>query len=189
MGLMLARADGVGAAVSLCYSCCGNGGRTMALVTCRRCQRHVRREDATCPFCGAPMARDLGSRAVGAALVLGFGLTLGSCAGDDDDDPNPVNVYGPAPCEGQMCGAGQVCVHYGSAALCQAEADGGCPAGLAHTASCSDPSSGATLSPGCASRGCADIPSGCTFLCDCLCYAIGAATCDVVSPLYVACGP
>jgi hypothetical protein len=154
----------------------------MALVLCRRCQRHIRREDATCPFCGTSMPGELGS--LGAAMVLGLGLTLGSCAGEGQTAP----AYGPPPCEGQMCGAGQACVRYGSATLCQAQEDGGCPAGLLRTASCSDPTSGATLSPGCASPGCVDVPAGCSDLCTCLCYASGAATCDL-SHAYVACDP
>jgi hypothetical protein len=153
------------------------------LVLCRVCQRHVRREEAACPFCGAPTARELGGGAVGVAVLL----ALASCA--CDSDPGAGALYGPAPCEGQMCGDRQVCVHHGTTNLCQAEADGGCPAGLLPVAACFDPASGAKVSPGCASRGCADIPAGCTTLCDCLCYAHGAESCDVVSPLYVACDP
>jgi hypothetical protein len=78
----------------------------MALVVCRGCQRHVKQSDAICPFCGTPCASQPGlRRAVGAAMVVGMGLVVGSCGGETfqapgDDaaiDSGPIALYGPAP--------------------------------------------------------------------------------------------
>jgi hypothetical protein len=51
----------------------------MALVVCGVCQRHVKRADSLCPFCGATMPREF-RPALGGALVLGVGLAVVSCS-------------------------------------------------------------------------------------------------------------
>jgi hypothetical protein len=150
----------------------------MALVVCRRCQRHVKRADSVCPFCGAPMPTTL-RPALGGALVLGMGLAMASCGGD----PNAANAYGPPPCNGAPCGMNQACVQYmsWSPTRCEPLEDGGCPAGLEYADSCSDPSSGATRAPGCVDppvvTRSADLAGGCgSDLCSCVCD--GGAACN-----------
>jgi hypothetical protein len=54
----------------------------MALVVCGRCQRHVKRGEAVCPFCGAP--RSAARLGLGAAVILGTGLCLGGCGTSSD---------------------------------------------------------------------------------------------------------
>jgi hypothetical protein len=57
----------------------------MALVICGRCQRHVKRGESVCPFCGAPRSAPGGlRRGLGAAVVLGAGLCVGGCGTGSD---------------------------------------------------------------------------------------------------------
>jgi hypothetical protein len=147
----------------------------------------VKSGEGNCPFCGARLPLRGGFRqAVGAAVSLCMGLAVTAC------DENAASVYGPAPCAGVNCGNRQVCVHYSSnaAARCQAEEDGGCPAGLVPAASCYDQPSAAWVSPGCTNppptSRCVDIPDPCSDLCDCVCPADAGGTCDEPG-LYVRC--
>jgi hypothetical protein len=52
----------------------------MPLLVCRNCQRHVKRADSVCPFCGRSMPSRAGHlEAHGTIIGLGMGLVLGSC--------------------------------------------------------------------------------------------------------------
>jgi hypothetical protein len=55
----------------------------MALVICGRCQRHVKRGEPVCPFCGTPQPSGL-RRSLGAAVILGAGLAVGGCGTGSD---------------------------------------------------------------------------------------------------------
>ena len=88
----------------------------MALVLCRGCQRHVKRGEAVCPFCGTAQSseRVLG-RALGSAMLLGVGLAVASCGGEfapEDDAGTTVDsgsvtpLYGPVPAYGPPPDAG-----------------------------------------------------------------------------------
>jgi hypothetical protein len=118
----------------------------MALVVCGACRRHVKGADSVCPFCGASMPTTF-RPALGGALLLGIGLAVASCSSGDN---GAVAAYGPPPCNGPPCDSNQVCVTYtASSTRCEPTQDGGCPAGLISANSCVDPSSKATLTPGC----------------------------------------
>lgn len=79
---------------------------TLALLPCPSCQRHVRANDALCPFCGdtlpasyagtlrvkTPLAR-LGRAAL---FTLGASLAGAATTACDSDDPAPVNDSGVA---------------------------------------------------------------------------------------------
>ena len=82
------------------------GGSSVALVVCQQCQRHVKRADSVCPFCGAPVLTALRA-ALGASLVLGMGLAVASCSGEGSD-PSSAAAYGPPPCNGAPCPTNQV---------------------------------------------------------------------------------
>jgi hypothetical protein len=61
----------------------------MALIVCRACDRHVRRDDALCPFCDAPVVAasvDARVRARGTrlALLLGGAVAVGAAACSPD---------------------------------------------------------------------------------------------------------
>lgn len=57
----------------------------MNLIVCGGCGRHVRDDDATCPFCGSAAAREGASAGVRAglatALAVAAGLGLQACYG------------------------------------------------------------------------------------------------------------
>jgi hypothetical protein len=69
----------------------------MALVVCGVCQRHVKRADSVCPFCGASVPTAF-RPVLGGALVLGVGLAMASCG----NDANSVPLYGPASFDGSV---------------------------------------------------------------------------------------
>ena len=156
------------------------GGSSVALVVCQQCQRHVKRADSVCPFCGAPVLTALRA-ALGRTLALGMGLAASSYG----CEPNSAAAYGPPSCNGAPCGMNQACVQYMSwlPTRCEPMEDGGCPAGLEYAASCTDPSSAATRSPGCVDppvvKRCVDLADGCRDLCACVCD--GGAACDLSS--------
>ncbi len=66
----------------------------MRLVLCDRCQRHVRRGDSICPFCGAP--RPASRAGLGAAVILGTGLSVGCGTGSDLGNQGPTALDGSA---------------------------------------------------------------------------------------------
>jgi hypothetical protein len=67
----------------------------VALAICGRCQRHVKRGELVCPFCGAPQPSAL-RRSLGAAVVLGAGLCVGGCGTGSDlgNEDSGVGVDG-----------------------------------------------------------------------------------------------
>lgn len=90
----------------------------MSLIACTGCQRHVRSDETSCPFCGAGVVapppgppRTIGR--LGRAALFAFGATLGATtAGCVDsavplygapavdagaDASNPAPLYGGAP--------------------------------------------------------------------------------------------
>ncbi|MBL8679984.1 MAG: hypothetical protein JNK05_12495 [Myxococcales bacterium] len=78
---------------------------THALRPCASCARHVRHEDAVCPFCSAVMtAIDLDERGESplfrglsrASLLVAGALTLAAC-GRSNNDPNMAAAYGGPP--------------------------------------------------------------------------------------------
>ena len=81
-----------------------------AFVPCSSCRRHVRRMEAVCPFCAAPLAGDAGelpqlrsvvARGVKRTTLFAMGVSLAASACEAD---NAVPIYGaPAP---PMAGAG-----------------------------------------------------------------------------------
>lgn len=81
-----------------------------AFVPCSSCRRHVRRMEAVCPFCAAPLAGDAGelplarsvvARGVSRSTLFAMGVSLAASACEAD---NSVAIYGaPAP---PMAGAG-----------------------------------------------------------------------------------
>ena len=71
-----------------------------SLVPCTVCQRHVRRHESACPFCGAPRAPSAGPfpevvipRDVARATLFALGLSLAAqaCGGksEGENDPTP----------------------------------------------------------------------------------------------------
>jgi len=69
-----------------------------SLVPCTVCQRHVRRQDAQCPFCGAARSPSSGPfrevvlpRDATRATIFALGLSLAgqACGGRTDDDNDP----------------------------------------------------------------------------------------------------
>ena len=81
-----------------------------AFVPCSSCRRHVRRMEAVCPFCAAPLAGEAGelplarsvvARGVRRSTLFAMGVSLAASACEAD---NSVAIYGaPAP---PMAGAG-----------------------------------------------------------------------------------
>lgn len=77
----------------------------MKLVACTGCARHVRCDEAACPFCGratAPCASADGAAPPAAlsraALVFLGASAIAACGKTDRTyDPEPVAVYGPPP--------------------------------------------------------------------------------------------
>lgn len=67
----------------------------MKLEVCNHCARHVRPDEAECPFCGTSRRSParLGVRV--AAAVMTAALVQAACK----DDPAPVPAYGIAPME------------------------------------------------------------------------------------------
>lgn len=67
------------------------------LVTCSRCQRHIRSTEAECPFCHAPSEdQHRPARAhLTAAVVIGAALSLSSCVREEQRTkygaPPPIN--------------------------------------------------------------------------------------------------
>jgi len=58
---------------------------SVRLVLCSHCQRHVRAEDGSCPFCGERTRSPVVAVAtVAAALIVGLGVAAG-CSGSTDD--------------------------------------------------------------------------------------------------------
>ena len=71
-----------------------------SLIPCSACQRHVRRSDAQCPFCGAARTPSTGPfrevvipRDATRATILALGLTLAgqACGGRTDGDNDPAS--------------------------------------------------------------------------------------------------
>jgi hypothetical protein len=119
----------------------------MNLVVCGACQRHVKRGDSVCPFCGKSLTALLRPAPAG-ALALGIAVAMASCG--NGNDASFATAYGPPPCDGGFCPASRLCVDYSAlSSPCEPSEDGGCPAGLVSADSCVDPSSGATRTPGC----------------------------------------
>jgi hypothetical protein len=87
------------------------------LTPCPECQRHVRKTETRCPFCGEAVslthvpAPALPRKRLGRAATFAFGASvvgataLVACGGDDDDSGAPVPVYG-APAAGSSSFAG-----------------------------------------------------------------------------------
>ncbi|HKO90314.1 MAG TPA: hypothetical protein VJU61_04130 [Polyangiaceae bacterium] len=80
------------------------------LIPCTVCQRHVRRQEAQCPFCGAARTASTGPfreivmpRDATRATILALGLSLASqaCGGKTDGDNDPA-----APGSGASVGIG-----------------------------------------------------------------------------------
>jgi hypothetical protein len=90
----------------------------MALTVCQACDRHVRRRDAVCPFCEAPVVAgsgDVRARARGTrlALLLGGSLAVAATAcssgstsstypdagwdGSPREDASGIPLYGLSP--------------------------------------------------------------------------------------------
>ena len=70
-----------------------------SLVSCTACQRHIRRAEAECPFCGAQRTPSAGPfrevvipRDIKRATILAIGLTLAgqACGGQSEGDNDPV---------------------------------------------------------------------------------------------------
>jgi hypothetical protein len=81
------------------------------LVPCPDCNRHVRKSEQVCPFCGAAVALaalaapPLPSRRLGRAATFAFGATLVGATSivgcSDENDPRPaMPVYGAPPSAG-----------------------------------------------------------------------------------------
>jgi hypothetical protein len=87
------------------------------LTPCPECQRHVRKTETRCPFCGEAVslthvpAPALPRKRLGRAATFAFGASvvgataLVACGGDDDDSGASVPVYG-APAAGSSSFAG-----------------------------------------------------------------------------------
>ena len=87
------------------------------LTPCPECQRHVRKTETRCPFCGEAVslthvpAPALPRKRLGRAATFAFGASvvgataLVACGGDDDDSGGTVPVYG-APAAGSSSFAG-----------------------------------------------------------------------------------
>ena len=81
-----------------------------AFIPCSSCRRHVRRMEAVCPFCAAPLASDAGelpvarsvvARGVRRSTLFAMGVSLAASACEAD---NSTPIYG-APAA-PMAGAG-----------------------------------------------------------------------------------
>jgi hypothetical protein len=112
-------------------------------------------------------------------------------AGQDAPPSGDAALDAATPsCGNTTCHSGQTCLRVmpGVVPRCLPLVDGGCPEGLVQVATCG----GGYLppqSPGCADPSptpyCADIPDGCSDLCDCLCpYAGGGC---YMTAAYMAC--
>jgi hypothetical protein len=67
------------------------------LVVCVHCDRHVRRSEHACPFCGKalPAQPKTGAAVVAASIVA---VAMLGCGGAQPD-PKPAPAYGPPPTE------------------------------------------------------------------------------------------
>lgn len=61
---------------------------------CGACHRHVKVEEASCPFC-AGAGHTAGRTGTAAAFIVGLGLCLGACSSGDDGSDSAA--YGPPP--------------------------------------------------------------------------------------------
>ena len=68
------------------------------LQPCPACSRHVRSQEAACPFCREGLALQGGTLVRLAAAVLGASLALAGCeARQETPKPAPASVTSPAP--------------------------------------------------------------------------------------------
>jgi hypothetical protein len=68
----------------------------MQLVQCQACERHVRVEEAVCPFCGVSRRIRVGRTVAVASAVVALAL---SAAAACDNGGDSVPTYGIAPME------------------------------------------------------------------------------------------
>jgi hypothetical protein len=106
----------------------------MALMVCDVCQRHVKRAESVCPFCGASMPTGFGP-VLGGALVLGIGLAMVSCS---------TSLYKGPPFAGSTAGFGGHAGTSGAAASGAPAAGNAGAGGAGGRAGAAGNSSGAT---------------------------------------------